>query len=482
MAETKTAFGRLLNVLRSRRDYVPSTLTFPQLDFPAMAERLRLAERGEENGKENRPQSGATQLDRAETEIIDIAQQEYARAVDIYRHGLETYDRRIHGTVIDTLGVQIVGESQNAVSEYISVAHQATDEISLYRRNLDEVEKEFEDFRASNKLIRGCRSPHGHFIHVGVILLILLVDLIVNGYFLSSREEFGLLGGVLQAIIVAGTNVLLGGFAGRLAVPNLVHKSPWRRIGGLITLAVLSMLILGLNLSFAHYRDVFTLGMDNPEQRALEGVIGKPFVLHDIKSWWLAGIGLIFAFISLIDGFKWDDPYPGYGDVARRRDARREEYQDAKHVWLTAVAERRGQARDEVAEIHRDIAMLQGETQQASLGRRSFTAAFNAHVAHLESAANQLLDVYRDANRRVRTTPIANYFEQRWKLTRTEVSVPQEVDREQLKKQIDGITAALSVALTRIHETHDQTIGAFDRLEARKPITPDTGQQLRLVG
>src|SRR5450755_3526969 len=182
-----TGFGRLLNVLRSQRDYVPSTLTFPQLDFPAMVERLRLAERGEENGKENRPQSSATQLDRVETEVIDVSQQEYARAVDIYRHGLENYDRRIYGTAISTLGVQIIGESQNAVSEYASVAHQATDEISLYRKNLDEVEKEFKDFRASNKIIRGCRSPQGHFIHIGVILLILLVDSIINGYFLSGR-------------------------------------------------------------------------------------------------------------------------------------------------------------------------------------------------------------------------------------------------------------------------------------------------------
>jgi hypothetical protein len=44
-----------------------------------MAERLRLVERGQENGKENRPQSSATQPDRVETEISDIAQQEYAR-------------------------------------------------------------------------------------------------------------------------------------------------------------------------------------------------------------------------------------------------------------------------------------------------------------------------------------------------------------------------------------------------------------------
>lgn len=240
--------------------------------------------------------------------------------------------------------------------------------------------------------------------------------------------------------------------------------------------------VFALNLSFAHYRDVFALGLDNPEERALSAMIETPFVLHDIKSWWLAGIGLIFAFVSLIDGFKWDDPYPGYGDVSRRRDVRREEYQDAKHVWLNALGERREQARAEVSEIRRDIDMMQGEIQQANLGRRHFTAAFFAHVSHLESAANQLLDVYRDANRDARNRPVPAYFEQRWWLTKTEVPIPDDMDRNSLKKQIEGITSALSEALTKIHETHDKTIAEFDRLDASKPATPDTTQQLRLVG
>jgi hypothetical protein len=482
VVDNNSAFGRLLNLLRSQRAYVPSTLTFPQLDLEAMSETLQLRERAEKDGRENRPPSDALQPNRVEPEIQDLVQEEYARAVDIYRQGLENYDRRIYGTAIETLGVEIVGAAQDAVSEYTRVAHQAQDEIHLDRKNLDEVEKEFEDFRSSHMLSRGCRSPEGHFVHVGVILLVLLADAIINGYFLSSRDEFGLLGGILQAIIVAAANVLLGVFAGRLALPNIIHKSPLRRIGGVIALSILSVLILGLNLSFAHYRDLFTLGVGNPEQRALFDVVETPFLLHDVKSWWLAGIGLLFAFISLIDGFKWDDPYPGYGEVARRREVRREEYQDRKHLWLESLKERRERARTEVGEIRRDIDMMQGEILQASIGRRSFTAAFFAHVTHLESAANQLIDTYRDANRRIRTTPSPVYFEQRWRLSQTEIPAQGEVDRDHLKKQVEGITASLSDALTRIHETHDQTIGEFDRLDPRKPVAPDPPKQIRLVG
>jgi hypothetical protein len=90
VAETKTAFGRLLDALRTHRVYVPSTLTFPQLDIPATSEGFRLVERGEETGWENRPASNPSQADKAEAEIGELIQEEYSHAVDIYRQGLET--------------------------------------------------------------------------------------------------------------------------------------------------------------------------------------------------------------------------------------------------------------------------------------------------------------------------------------------------------------------------------------------------------
>ena len=112
MAETKTAFGRLLDALRTHRVYVPSTLTFPQLDLPAMSERLRLVERGEENGRENRPTSDALQADRVESEIAELIQEEYAKAVDIYRQGLENYDRRIYGTSLESVVLKFVARAK----------------------------------------------------------------------------------------------------------------------------------------------------------------------------------------------------------------------------------------------------------------------------------------------------------------------------------------------------------------------------------
>jgi hypothetical protein len=326
-------------------------------------------------------------------------------AADIYRQGLETYDRRIHGnSALETLGVQILGASQDATSDYSLLSLKAQEEIGFDRKDLFEAENELNKFKSVNKLERGCRDPDGHFIHIGVILIVLLLDTIANGYLLSGRDEFGLLGGMLQAILVAAMNVAFGFLAGGLALPNIIHRSFLRRVGGLIGLSILFGLIFVLNLSFAHYRDLSVSGVADPGQRALLETWATPFVFRDVKSWWLGAIGLLFSFVSLLDGLKWEDAYPGYSQVVRRRDVRREEYLNRKHGWLELIKQKREQARDEVTALRRDIDMIHSEILQANTGRRNFSESFSANVLHLESAANQLMSIYRDANRRARGT------------------------------------------------------------------------------
>ena len=126
--------------------------------------------------------------------------------------------------------------------------------------------------------------------------------------------------------------------------------------------------------------------------------------------------------------------------------------------------------------------MIHGEILQANMGRRSFSASFAAHVSHLESAANQLMSIYRDANRRARDTPPPPYFEQRWRIVHTEVVAPGEIDRDRLRTQVEGIFTALSEALAKIHEVHDQTIRAFERLDATHRDGTEPVQRIRLVG
>src|SRR5439155_26955225 len=97
------------------------------------------------------------------------------------------------------------------------------------------------------------------------------------------------------------------------------------------------------------------------------------------------------------------------------------------------------------------------------------------------ATGNQLIGIYRDTNRRVRTIAAPPYFDQVWQLTRTDVPVPTEIDRDLLRKQVESITASLSEALDQIHRTHDETSRAFDRLDGRGSRPPEPVQAVRVV-
>jgi hypothetical protein len=80
----------------------------------------------------------------------------------------------------------------------------------------------------------------------------------------------------------------------------------------------------------AHYRD--TLGGSDPDTAgttALAAWLAAPFdplKVHDVQSLWLLGLGLLFSFIGMAEGYMADDSYPGYGHLWRHYENLLKEY------------------------------------------------------------------------------------------------------------------------------------------------------------
>jgi hypothetical protein len=88
---------------------------------------------------------------------------------------------------------------------------------------LIETEREREAFRGEHGLHRTAHLPSSHVLHVGVLLTLLIVEAMLNGYLLAAGDEFGLLGGFFQAVIIAVLNIGGGFLSGRVTVPWLIH-------------------------------------------------------------------------------------------------------------------------------------------------------------------------------------------------------------------------------------------------------------------
>jgi hypothetical protein len=200
------------------------------------------------------------------------------------------------------------------------------------------------------------------------------------------------------------------------------------------------------NLLVAHYRD--GLGGPEPEAAMTNSVIEfrtHPFELHDVNSWLLFGLGLIFSVISLSDGLAWDDPYPGYGSVARRHRMAQDEYAGEKEALIDEVEEIRDDAVKDLTEKGRAILAGLDEYRQIGDQRSALKRAFEAHLDQLQAAAGALMQFYRQENLRARGSGAGSpaHFGRKWIMNRTQLdddgSISLQVPHEVIIEKLDGI-------------------------------------------
>src|SRR5262249_25956247 len=140
------------------------------------------------------------------------------------------------------------------------------------------------------------------------------------GSFFAEGSESGLIGGLAQAFVLSllnvGGAVAYGIYGARL----LCHRQWSVRVLGITTTLAYAMFALALNLTVAHFPDLYV--MNAGQVRAddvLQRLANGPIRFRDVQSWILGIFGVGLSLGVLIDAFGLDDPYPGFGDVGRRR-------------------------------------------------------------------------------------------------------------------------------------------------------------------
>jgi len=143
-----------------------------------------------------------------------------------------------------------------------------------------------------------------------VLLGIVVIESIMNSYFLSKGSDLGLLGGFLSAFVISVINVLWAVFAG-FTFRYSNHKILYKRIGGWLS-PVIFMTIAVLFAAFVgHYRDKLETDPFNAAVDAVVSFYDAPFALENVNSWFLFAISIIAFLIAAVDAYKSDDPYPG---------------------------------------------------------------------------------------------------------------------------------------------------------------------------
>ncbi len=238
--------------------------------------------------------------------------------------------------------------------------------------------EDLRSFKMENCLNRDAQYPSSQVLAFGILSILILVEAGINGVLFADSSDQGLFGGWLEALVLAITNAGAAFLLGRIAFPQLHRRSlPGKAAGAVLSLAGAAALI-AVNLAGAHYRDFKSASpgaappppavakhepaavakvqkgplvvtpanlaskpalagppppslpqpADKERARELDAIaqaLANPFAFQSFMSVFLFVIGLCAAAIAALDGYKLDDPFPGYGKRHRQYAAARTE-------------------------------------------------------------------------------------------------------------------------------------------------------------
>jgi hypothetical protein len=471
-----SAIARIRALLRQpTHHYRPATTIFLDLNVDRIADEMQLAARGTERGAQNRPTSDAQTLDDVEHQIVERIEAHKQDSHTIYLDHLHTYDERVTALSFEERFATIQQAAPEAVGDFRAEATVGRDELFVLRRRLNESEIERERFRARHRIERPARlaSPGKIILKVGVLAILFITEVVINGSFLAKANVGGLLGGAAQAVTFAALNILASFFWGMVLIRLINRRNFFLKLIGLLSFLAYLAFAIALNLTLSHLREI-------PPAVAVSGDVGEvvlhrlltaPYALTDINSWVFFSIGLIFSLIAMADGLMFFDPYMGYAGLERRWVEATKQFASARSELIERLRDIREDATEVMNEAARDLSVRRSEYDSLLQGRGRLAQRFSQHQNQVEQAGRALLEIYREANRRARATPAPDYFAKAYAMDRIVYSGgdPDPSARENLRKMIADTQELLTRQIKAIHEAFDGAVRTYREIDELLP-------------
>lgn len=452
----------LVDKLRPDR-FVPSTAIFPDIQVETLAKDLRVEQRGRQRGEKDLPSPDDEKLDVVENEIVAALNERRRKALNNYEEHLQTYSRRLREAHSARSELKTI--SGVSKTDFSKAVLDWENHLTNARRRVSELYWEMENFRKENGITRTARSKSSLLLFLGIAIALIVIESASNGYFFAQGNELGLLGGSIVAFAVSVLNVSTLIICGYFST-NVVHRRFIRKSLGFLAIVFAIVFALGFNLSVAQFRDAAGYLVWNEAVReALEVLTTDPLGLRSIESWLLVGIGLLICFVSFWKGATYDDPYPGYGHLSRRLENAREDYAHQISQALEDVEELRDKAVDELNEARREISAGLNEAIDVIYARRGLREQCGIFLEHAEQAANQLLGIYREANRQARSAPAPKHFGKPFTFEKfSDRDAPDQRDRETVEKDLDAMNKVIDETISDIFDECARAQKSFPKI------------------
>ncbi len=465
-----SALARLVSGLkREQHDYRASLEVFPALNIAKLSADLGVGKAGAQRGAAEEPSSDSAALDDVESLVVERVEAEKNSAHGVLLDQLHIYKERLSGLDFEGRFATIRHAAPAAVSEFRAEAAQGRDELHSLRRHLRDVEAERDEFRRRHRLIRTARWASGGSLtlKIGILLLLFVFEVFLNGFFLAKGSELGYVGGAAEALTFALVNIGVSFLAGGIGVRELNHRNYLRKLFGLVSLLLYVAIAVALNLTLAHYREAAGSVVSDAGHEVLVRLRTDPLGIADVKSWLFFGIGILCSLVAFGDSYLIFDPYPGYGMLEKRRASAYEAYIRRKNELINALLAIRDEAIEILEEANRDLSVRRSEYDAIVESRARLVRLFDAHQTHLDRTANALLSTYREANKRSRITPPPHRFAVPYALEKvpTEPELRPVLARDDLRRSIEDSQAVLVEQVRAIHDEFERAFASYREID-----------------
>lgn len=401
----------VLKIFSKGRRYTPTAGAFPNINAEAIARQLDIAKRGRNRGAQNQPQADQDALDAAELAAIDEIDRLRREGIQNFEDHRTTYRERF--ARVTDLRRNIELTIQNGAGDFLAeikfveqALHAPACRVAANYRGLI-------SFRREQGIDRPpYDTPNALLKLVGFCAIVVLAESVLNAQLLAESNEFGLLGGILLAALIAIVNVVTSSFLGGFARLKNHRSWFWRIFGIALILILLALVAFLYNLSVAHFRDAMAnaSGLEAAATASIETLKADPFGLLSMKSWLLFVFGALMSIVSAIKAYYAFDPYFGYGRASAALDDARKAYADICDASLARLSDLRNEAVDELKTLQVEYREKTHEAIESAEGMAGLKGHLATFLAQCDTAANLLLAIYRDANRESRTTPCPPHF------------------------------------------------------------------------
>ncbi len=445
-----------------------------QLDGPQQNQwdllRKKTIESAQLLAERNLPLSESLDLSEPEKKVEEFAKRQKQRLDDEFYREKEIAASRLNSISPTIIISELRIETRNAVTDFSTSMSMFLDKAMLEERDYTGRQAEFERFKKENRLSREPSYPESKLIHYGVLLLLLLIEMISNAYFFMSAHPAGFLGGFLQASLLACCSIVLAVITA-FFIRLTVCRGWINRIFFSIVASISFSLLLLFNTTIAHIRDIqmqnSLLSLDSLKLQALlDRFHSGFFILDTAESYLVFTILMVFSLIAIIDIFRMDDPYPGYGKRHRNLRLAHENWIGTCKLQSDRLQGSKTKAVSQIRDLSKQIErrfIMQNETQSnLNLREQKYMNSINEN----ESIANDILNSFRKINSEKRSSPPPSYFGEIMITLNhyqkvSNISNLTSCDMESIQKQFSEIMEA---AIAEINEKYETAVKRLSKV------------------